>query len=180
MNKKDLIVVVAFCLIATLFITPVLAPAANNLFDIVKDIQDKVNTIQGMLTSLYERLWSADDSIKNDTMYLRTHVTNTTTKLGECTLPEGAAAGFYSILKVNALAGQAAQFTVTVNSEAWLDATLYVWVDVSGKNWADMPALELDLESMDNDGTATFVGNWFVLRVDVNSPPPWDLSLIHI
>lgn len=180
MNKKGFIAVVAFCLITTLFVTPVLAPAANNVFAIVQDVQSKVNTIiselsaiEGMLTNLYQGLWSASDSVKNDT----SHIANTVANLGEWTLPAGAAADAYDMLAVSVPEGKAAQFTITVNSEVYLNATLFVWVDVSDKGWADMRALELDLSAVPNEGTATFVGNLLVMRLDVHSPPPFDKQI---
>jgi len=72
MNKKILIAI-SFCLVATLVISPVLAPPGNNLLELVKDINAKVNTIITDLANLNQKLWSDSDSVKNDTTKVKAY-----------------------------------------------------------------------------------------------------------
>ena len=171
MNKKILIVI-SVCLAATLLISPVFAPSANSLLVVIKDIQTNVNTIVLDLATLYQKLWSADDSIKNDTSL----ITTTQTNLGEWTLPQYTpreTTVFYQIMRVMVTEGKAAQFTVTAKSVAYLnDAKIEVWVDVNDDNTANALALEVEMDSSTPTyGTATFVGNSFILRLNVHEDP---------
>jgi hypothetical protein len=197
MNKKVLIVV-AFCFTATLLIPPVFAPPANNLFEMVQNIQTGVTTIisdlstmsgvltnvqtkvdsiisalstmSGEMTTLYQKLWSDSDSVKSDT----SRITTTQANLGEWILPAYTVEGFYDIVNVwvgDFYGDGVAQFTVTAKSE-YLDGILEVWVDVGGDASADMPALKLEATVDENYGTTTFVGSWFSIRLNLGDDPP--------
>lgn len=91
MNKKNLffVALTTFCLVSTLFMTiPALAGTSAppiDLYGIVKDIQTKVNTIltqlsalPSILTALENKLWSASDSVKNDTLAINAKLENVT------------------------------------------------------------------------------------------------------
>jgi len=169
MNKK-ILVVIAFCLIATLLIQPVFAPGANNVLEIVKDIQTTVSTIVSDLANLYQKLWSDTDSVKNDTE----RITTTQANLSDWKLPAYTTAGIYNIVSVyvgDFYGDGVAQFTVTAKSE-YLDGILEVYVDVSGDASADMPAMMLEATVDKNYGTTTFVGSWFSIRLNLKDTSP--------